>query len=97
MKIRYGRRKLSPPACKLYLLIWGLELANWKPPGHIPDTGVSFYGIILYASMKMNVIEVAIAELVNNDLIQQHNPFSNERSFSIIHHLPPPEETENGV
>lgn len=89
--------KLSPPACKLYLLIWGLELANWKPPCHIPDKGVSYYGIMLYASMKSKVIEAAIAELMDKDLIQQHNLFSNERSFSIIHHLPLPEETEDGV
>ena len=90
-------QQLSPAACKLYLLLWSLELADWKPPGHIPDKGVSFYGIILYASMKIKVIDVAIAELMYADLIQEHNPFSNERSYSIIHHLPPAEETEDGV
>lgn len=92
-------QQLSPAACKIYLLLWGLELANWKLKSYPKpiEPGVSRYGITLYSSMKSKQIDAAIAELTEHELIEAHNMFTNELSYSIIHHLPPPEETEDGV
>ena len=89
-------KQMTPAACKIYLLIWALDYAQWTLEEGAHYYGVHIDGLHKYSGLDGKTVNNTIGELVGLDLIKLMYEKPGYTYCCLLFNLPP-DVIENGV